>query len=271
MADQPAPELLTTLGRSPQYQIRLPDEGDSLAQDREWCEVRIDDRWQRIRFHDYDRIYRVPGLYESLFYRLLRCTSPRRVALMLEEVLHDEAVPISSLRALDLGAGNGMVGVALQNIGVSRLVGADILPEARDAALRDRPWIYDDYVIADFCDLPESVEHGLRKHRFNCLACVAALGFGDIPTPAFVHAVDLIDTPGWLAFNIKENFLTTREPTGFSALIRRLMEDQVIRVDSYRRYRHRFSVAGRPLHYVAMIARKVRDLPDDLLGPAGPA
>ncbi len=93
----------------------------------------------------------------------------------------------------------------------------------------------------------------------NCLTTVAALGYGDVPTDAFVEAYNLIDTPGWLAFNIKENFLDDMEDhTGFAGLIRRLMRQRRIEVQAYRRYCHRLSIHGEPLFYVAMVARKLK-------------
>ena len=35
---------------------------------------------RKIRFHDYDEIYQVPGLYEQIFYDRLKCTSPSKVS-----------------------------------------------------------------------------------------------------------------------------------------------------------------------------------------------
>jgi predicted TPR repeat methyltransferase len=166
---------------------------------------------------------------------------------------------------LDLGAGNGMVGEELHARGARTLVGADIIGEAREATLRDRPEIYKDYVVADFTDLDERIEERLRKYNFNCVTSVAALGFGDIPPKAFLKAADLCDTPGWLAFNIKEGFLAERDSSGFCKLIRQLAREEVIQIQAYYRYRHRLSATGEPLHYVAMVARKLRDVPDELM------
>ena len=41
----------------------------------------------------------------------------------------------------------------------------------------------------------------------------------------------------------------------------------MINAHVYRRYCHRLSVQGKPLYYVAMVARKVHDVPDSLLAP----
>ncbi len=105
----------------------------------------------------------------------------------------------------------------------------------------------------------------MRRLDANCLTTVAALGFGDIPPQAFVKALDLIATPGWLAFNLKEDFLRERDTSGFSRLIRRLNRDGYIQTLCYRRYQHRLSVTSEPLHYVAVIARKLKDLDHELM------
>lgn len=247
-------------------ELRFPSDGEAeLSQDREWCEVVFRGRRRRIRFHDYHEVYAIRGLYERLFYEKLRCNSPQRVVRLLTSVLHDFKAAPDILRVLDVGAGNGMVGEELRAAGVPRLVGIDIIPEAREAARRDRPEVYDDYLIADLTALGEADEKRLRGAALNALACVAALGFGDIPAKAFLKALDLIETPGWLAFNIKEDFAHERDKSGFSATIRDLSRREVIQIQAYRRYCHRRAVNGRPLYYLAMVARKLKDLPDDLL------
>ena len=95
------------------YQIRFPKPDLDLDQDEEFCEVKIDGTWERIRFHDYDKIYSLPGLYEALFYRKLKCCSPSRVVGLLDDVMSDFPQDPTDLRVLDVGAGNGMVGQEL--------------------------------------------------------------------------------------------------------------------------------------------------------------
>ena len=244
-------------------EIRLPDTAD-LSQDREWCEAVIDGRTRWFRFHDYGELYKVPGLYEKLFYEYLDCCSPSRVAHLLDDVLRDFREDPAELRVFDVGAGNGMVGEELAAMGADRVVGIDILQEARDAADRDRPDVYADYLVTDLTDLSEPQEEQLRRQGFNCLTTVAALGFGDIPPKAFAKALDMVVVPGWLAFNIKESFLSEQDSTGFCRLIRQLCREEVIQIQAYRRYQHRLSITGKPLYYVAVIARKLKDLPDDI-------
>ena len=209
-------------------EIRLPKTESGVPQDREWCEVVIDGERRRVRFHDYNELYEVPGLYEGLFYETLQCCSPSVVAYLLADLLGEFGGDPGELRVLDVGAGNGMVGDELKVLGVPTIVGIDIIPEAKMAALRDRPGVYDGYHVVDLTDLPEVVEEKLRRRHFNCLTTVAALGFGDIPPQAFLKALDVIETPAWLAFNIKESFLHEDDDTGFCRLIRRLGRERVI-------------------------------------------
>lgn len=250
--------------RAGQFAIRIPEPNGSTRQDQERCEIFLEGQWKRIRFHDYDAIYRIPGLYEALFYQRLKCSSPNRVVSLLDDVLSDFPESTSDLRVLDVGAGNGMVGQELRCHGVSMVFGTDILPEAEEAVLRDRPGVYDDYLVADLTELSDSQKKRLQAARLNCMTCVAALGFGDIPPAAFISAFNLIDNSGWLAFNIKEDFLDEQaDDTGFCRLIRRLIGRKLISVQAMRRYRHRLSMHGQPLHYVAMVANKNAPIPQN--------
>jgi SAM-dependent methyltransferase len=247
--------------------IHLPtmnSHGMDLDQNEEWCEVVIENEKRRIRFHDYDQVFQIPGLYEELFYGKLECCSPSYVVNLLEDVAGERGIDPGNLKVLDVGAGNGMVGDELKHHGVKKVVGVDILEEAKEAAQRDRPRVYEDYRVADLTDLPEHDEQAIKKHGLNCLTTVAALGYGDIPPEAFLKALDLIATPAWLAFNIKEDFLRDRDSSGFSRLIQRLISEGYIQPQCYRRYRHRLSVAGEPLYYIAMIAKKLRAVPPSL-------
>lgn len=230
--------------------------GEQVNQDHEWCVAEIDGETRRIRFHDYAAIYSVPGLYEHLFYDRLECCSPETVVGLLEHELREEAEDPRRLRALDLGAGNGMVGEELARLGVPTVVGVDLLEEAAAAAARDRPGVYDKYFALDLTDPPSEDLAALRAYDFNCLACVAALGFGDVPTEVFMAGFDLLAPGGWLAFNIKQDFLARGDDTGFNRLIRELVHSGAIDIRARRPYRHRLSTSGEPLTYVAMAGRK---------------
>jgi 2-polyprenyl-3-methyl-5-hydroxy-6-metoxy-1,4-benzoquinol methylase len=237
-------------------EVSFPTDGDGLDQDEEWLEVEHDGVKSRVLFHDYATIYSIPGLYERLFYDTLHCESPEAVCGLLSDQLEGE-LGEEGLRVFDVGAGNGMVAEELARRGVDSIVGVDIIEEAKMAAERDRPGLYDDYLVLDLTDIPEDVRAELERRRFNCLITVAALGFGDIPPEAFTAAYDLVEPGGWIAFNIRSRFLAEDdEPTGFSKLIGRMEDEGRLEVLAERKYRHRISVTGEPLYYVAIVARK---------------
>jgi SAM-dependent methyltransferase len=249
----------TTTSTTASFEISFPAENAGADQDGECCEVVLDGVPRRLRFHDYEDIFAVPGLYEQLFYRELHCQSPTVVTRLLAGCLEADGEAAGDLRVLDLGAGNGMVGEELAGIGVRMLVGADILTGAAAATLRDRPGLYEEYVVADFTQLPEPTVEQLRERRFNCLTTVAALGYGDIPPEAFAQAYDLIEPGGWIAISLKDAFLDEGS-SGFARLIGRGIERGALEVRAREPYQHRLSAAGQPLEYVALIARKRGDL-----------
>ncbi len=127
------------------------------------------------------------------------------------------------------------------------------------AAKRDRPGVYDAYHTVDLTAMPASVRGELLDERLNTLVTVAALGFGDIPPLAFAEAFNLISDHGWVAFNIKDRFLE-EEKSGFSKMIEHMLDEGILTTRDETRYRHRLSVHGEPLHYVAIVAEKHGDV-----------
>ncbi len=240
--------------------IALPEPGMTLNQDEEWCVVRVDGQWQEIRFHDYAQVFEVEGLYEHIFYKTLGCNSPEVIVGQLSKQLNSAVVDPGTLRALDLGAGNGMVGEALRTAGVETVVGVDIVPEAAEATDRDRPGLYEDYVVCDMTQLSDSDYETLRSHQFNVLTCVAALGFGDIPTEVFRVAFNLVEHGGWIAFNIRDRFLEDHRNSEFATLITKMHEDGIMNLVSRHKYVHRRATNGDSLEYYALIGRKMGDL-----------
>ncbi len=265
-ATQIRPNMSTTPPPSKRYRVKFPPaDAHELAQDRVFFYLIEDGKAVKLRFHDYAEIYNRPGLYEQLFYDRLKCSSPKKVTELLQRALETVREPLTELRVLDLGAGNGMMAEELKNRGVARLVGADIIPEARAAAHRDRPEVYDDYYIEDFTQLRPETKEELVEWHFDCLTCVAALGFGDIPPRAFFNAMKQIRTDGWLAFNIKDSFLDASEQGGFSRLIRELIFSEYLDVYHLELYRHRLSMEGTQLFYYALVGRLTASIPDGFL------
>lgn len=252
------------------HKISLPRSAEeTLSQDKAFFYLIEDGVKRKIRFHDYNEIYKKPGLYEQLFYDRLKCSSPQKISEILKYCVNQSGDNFTELRILDLGAGNGMMGEALNKYGVSRLVGADIIEEAKVAAERDRVGLYDDYYVADFCELSDEQRDEIASWSLNTLTVVAALGFDDIPPKAFIEGFNLIQSKGWIAFNIKETFLDYRDDSGFSKLIRELIFSEYLDLSYLERYQHRLSIDGEPLFYFAAAGRKNADVPVNFLETVG--
>ncbi len=243
------------------YRIQFPPaDVRELCQDEVYFYLLDGESKEKIRLHDYDRIFAVPGLYEQVVYERLKCVSPKTVVEVLRRSVSQAQQSLNELRVLDLGAGNGMVGDELKKQGVSRLVGVDIIPEAEAATERDRPGVYDAYYVMDFCSLNDDERDELNAWSFDSLVSVAALGFGDIPARAFLEAFNMVGKDGWVAFNVKETFLDRSDESGFSQLIRELIFSEYLDLYHLERYRHRFSIEGEPLYYFALGGKKTGDV-----------
>jgi hypothetical protein len=248
------------------YEITFPEADRAADQDAECCEVVVDGERRRIRFHDYHEIYAVPGLYEQLFYDELRCTSPSVLAELLTEAIAAAGDDPGEVDAIDIGAGNGMVGEELVARGIRSAIAVDILDEAADAAERDRPDVYDEYHVTDLTDLPVDLRASLADRELNCLTTAAALGFGDIPPLAFAEACNLLVDGAWVAFTIKDRFLEDDGESAFAALVGRLEDSGRLEVVARERYRHRLAADGSELHYVAVVARRRGEVPLEWAG-----
>jgi len=238
-----------------------PFKAEHLNQNEAFFYLSANENKEKILFHDYDKIYKIPGLYEQLFYDRLKCISPKKVCESLKHTIEQNKGNFSEMKVLDFGAGNGIMGEELKKTGVARLVGVDILDEAKTATERDRPGTYDDYFVKDFINLTEKDAEEIKSWNLNTLTTIAALGFGDIPIVAFINAFNLINQTGWIAFNIKETFLHESDSTGFSKLIRELIFSEYLNINHLERYRHRLSIDGKPLYYFSVICWKRDHVP----------
>lgn len=240
------------------FRLALPEPTARYEQDVEYCVVDTGSGWTEYRFHDYDQLYKVPGLYEKLFYEILRCQSPSVVCDLLAEQLTAEDVDPESLRVLDVGAGNGIVAEELRARRIGKVVGVDILPEARDAAERDRPGAYADYHVVDLTGLDADESAAIASGGFDALTCVAALGFGDIPPEAFRVAFDMVAVDGFLAFTLRDDFLTEGDTSGFAGLVTSLLNAGELEELGSVVYPHRLATSRDELRYRAVVARKRR-------------
>lgn len=241
------------------FKFHFPKISDNLEQDEEYLLLERAGEKEKILFHEYDRIFEIPGLYEKVFYEQLKCQSPKVVVELLEKQVNTAGQTMEDLRVLDLGAGNGMVAEKLVQKNVEIVIGSDIIPEAEKAATRDRPGVYDGYYISDFTDLPEDQEQDFAQFRFNTLITVAALGFGDIPPEAFVGAFNQVEDGGWVAFNIRDKFLKSNDDSGYQEALSTLTEE-FFEVKDSKTYVHRYNIHGEPLTYKAFVGTKLKDL-----------
>jgi SAM-dependent methyltransferase len=152
-----------------------------------------------------------------------------------------------------------MVGEEIAKRGSNLVVGVDILSEAKEATERDRAGIYDKYYVMDLDDPDDKDMEKLEQYDFNTLISVAALGFDDIPPRAFLNAFNLIKDGGWVAFNIKDRFLTNKDDTGYKDIITGI-RDSNMTILCEKRYCHRLSLSGEELYYIAIIGRKMADV-----------
>lgn len=235
-------------------------------QDNEYCTVHMDGTERRIRFHDYHEIYDIPGLYEHIFYEKLECQSPALMARLIEHEVKRGGGELESLKVLDVGAGNGIMGEKLSDVGVNHMVGVDILPEAAKAAERDRPGLYEEYYPANLLHPPKEVEAGLSEGKFKCLTMIAALGFGDIPPKVFATAFNYVENGGYIAFNLMADFLEGKDPSGFADLIEDITDSGALEESMRVHYVHRLSISGDPIYYQGIIGRKGADISGGILG-----
>ena len=243
-------------GAVDRIEVAFPPANDSLDQDEEWVVTNSAGRWRKVRLHDYHEVFAVPGLYEKWVYDVLGCHSPQVVCRLLREAVAEAGQEMADLRVLDFGAGNGYVAGLLRGMGAEAFLGADLHREAADAAERDRPGLYDDYVVGDITDLDPERAGAIESFGPNCLTCVAALGFGDVPPKAFAAAVERVEQGGWLAFTIRDRFLEARDKSGFAGLIGRMLDSGRLELARRERFVHRVASDGEELVYEALVGRK---------------
>jgi hypothetical protein len=216
---------------------------------------------ERFRLHDYAQVYAIPGLYEEVVQRRLRCASPSKLAELLVGCAADAGVEPADLGVFDLGAGNGVMGEALRAQGVGTLVASDNIAAARDAALRDRPGLYSEYLVGDTDDLPQAGDL-VREHALNGLVAAGALGLGHISADSFHRLWSAFVDDAWFAVSVHERLVQPGASDFGDYLAELERRDDWGEIVVRERFRHRLTMAGDPIYYVAIVVRK---------GPAGSA
>lgn len=237
------------------FTVRFPPQAPRDAGEERVAVEHGDGRVEELRIHDYERVFAVPGLYEEIVQRRLGCRTPERMARLLVDAAARIGRAPGDVRILDAGAGNGVSGEAFAALGMRPVVGLDILPAARAAALRDRPHVYGAYLAADLCALTAEEERVIRAAAPNALACVGSVGGGHLPPAAVAAALELLP-PGALvayAYDVSQ----PEDPLG--ALLEGAAEL------ARERALHRRTVTGGERHWEAVVVHPaqadVRTLP----------
>ncbi|WP_433801421.1 methyltransferase [Actinomycetospora sp. CA-084318] len=206
---------------------------------------------QRVTLHDYATVYDVPGLYEEVVQRQLECASPATVADATVEAGAALDLAPADLRAFDLGAGNGVVGEELTARGVTVVVGADGIPEARDAAHRDRPGLYAHYLVGERLESAE-VARLVGEERLNALVAAGAVGEGHVPVDALDELWSAFPAGSVLALTLKDA-PDDHDVSDVEAMIAARSDTEIV---VRRSFRHRLSMAGHELYYLVLAAVK---------------
>lgn len=244
----------------PSYTAELPPQGDP-AIGQELIRIRYTDgRTEELRLHDYARLYSIPGLYEQIVHERLRCRSPQQIAAMLAAAADSLGWHRADVRVIDLAAGNGVSGEALRAQGLDVVLGTDIVPQARQAALRDRPGVYERYLTLDLLALTAEQQRQLAALNANALACVAPVGDGSqqLPTLALTAAAKLLSDDALIAY-MHDPTLGVPDavtPQLWRAQLGAGIHAQVL---ERHRYLHRQTASGRPYEMDGVVWRVRRD------------
>lgn len=242
-------------------QLKIKGAGDSEAnQSQEKFSAEINGGRSVFSMHNYRDMYKVPWLYDTMMFSFLNCQTPQGLARELKSYVDTRragADGAQGLRILEVGAGSGAFAVTLRAEGlVQEIVGLDILDEARLACERDRPYVYDDYIVDDLTNLSVANIQKIRKFAPNCVAVASATGWGNhIPVSGFQAAFDLLEPGGLFLFHVKPE-----DPDPECRALVRWFDQvsasvEICDVASGRIY-HRKSVCGEDIQYTFYIGKK---------------
>jgi hypothetical protein len=232
-----------------------PEIGDELIR------VHFEDgSLQELRLHDYGRLYSLPGVYEQIVQERLGCRSPAEIAGMLAAAIDEAGWNRARARVIDLAAGNGVSGEALAAEGMRLVLGTDIVPAAREAALRDRPGLYDSYLTLDLLALSGGQERAVAELEANALACVVPVGDQPdvLPARALGRAAGLLTADAIVAYMYDpaggvDDAMT---PETWPSLLGAEVEAREL---ERRRYLHRRTANGEPYEMEGVVWRLRRE------------
>lgn len=237
------------------YNVRFPDTKD-LSQGEEFFYVQLNGEEKKMKLHDYEDLYKHPFLYEAILYDLLKCSTPQAICNLLKKALQENEVQAKDLRVLEMGAGSGIFGEALKNMGVGYVAGLDIYEIAKEAAYRDRPSLYDKYYIEDLTQPSEDAVKDIEASKFNCVAVASATGWGNhIPVKGFDNAFNVLEDGGWFVYHVKRD-AEDQECIDLCAWIDDKIESKIFEVKAQDSCFHRNSIQNVPIYYDVIIGTK---------------
>lgn len=181
---------------------------------------------------------------------------PDQIASMLADAADEAGWARDTVRVIDVAAGNGVSGEALKLRGLAPVLGTDIAPEARAAALRDRPEVYGRYLTLDLLALSPEQEAAVRSLRANALACVAPVGSGpaQLPARALAAAARLLSDDALVAY-MHDPMFGDEDEVSAELWAAELGSERRPELLERRRYLHRYTVSGRPFEMDGVVWR----------------
>ncbi len=238
------------------YRAVLVD-GTDPAIGQELIRIAYDDgRSEELHLHDYARVYEIPGLYERIVHGRLGCRSPERLASILAEAFDGLGWDRAQARVIDVASGNGVSGEALRAQGLTPVLGTDILPEAHEAALRDRPGVYDRYLTLDLLALTPGDQRTISALRANALCCVAPVGTASqqLPPLALAAAARLLSDDALVVY-MHDPLFADQDEVSEQFWNSELGSQTSAELLSRTRYLHRRTVTGRPYEMDGVVWR----------------
>lgn len=252
-----------------EHQIRFPKQSSDLR-NQEYFFATHNGQESKYNLQQYQEVFNVPGLYEAVTTKL-KYQSPQTIAMQLIAQVIKAKVEIDSLIVLDIAAGTGFAGKELASLGVKSIVGVDIVPEAAKATQRDYPGVYEKYYVEDLTNITPTAQQELANRGFNCLVCCSSLSC-HFPIQGFINSFNLIENDGWVVFNVNtyiiENLDNTetfeyKKAAEFGQLYHQMVKAGILEVTSKHYYLHRLLTNGKALDYVAIVARKRGNIPEN--------
>ncbi|AOX00090.1 methyltransferase type 11 [Moorena producens PAL-8-15-08-1] len=245
------------------FEIKIPEieSARNLPIQEEFFWLSQNGKETKLRVHDYSELYRIPDLYRHLIEKLHSISHTVLSSRLIDRVTQ-AGETVEDLVLLEVGAGSGMVGKALVDLGVKSVTGIDILPEAAEAAAREYPGVYENYYVEDLTNLSHTAREGLNSQSFNGLVCGSALGFNHIPAQGWATAFNAIAPNGWIAFNVQKERWEDKSSASFLAWHPWVGKTDIFEIVETHEYQHRFHLDGRPLYYIAIIGKKRGNIPE---------